>query len=418
MFLPVVLLLIFSLSASAEVTYSREVSRITQQKCQRCHRPNDIAPFPLTTFEETVTRARDIRHAIEQRIMPPWKPVPGYGEFRDSFALTEEERATILAWLDAGAPQGDPSDMPQQVEQTGEWTLGTPDMTLTMTEPYTPPPDASDTYRCFVIPSGLTENKFVNAVDILPGNRETVHHVLLFLDTTSKGEELDAAEPGPGYTCFGAPRTPLSIGSGLGGWVPGFRPRPLSDGIAIEVPAGARVIMQVHYNTGHNAEAEAGEPAKADQTRVGLYFSREKIRKHLLYLPVLNTRFEIPPGESNYEVRASLPTIFPAKAILVAPHMHLLGREIKLDLEQRDGAITPLIYINDWDFHWQGFYVYREPVPLEFGSVVRLSCKFDNSTNNWRNPNNPPIAVGWGEGTSDEMCLAFLGVTFDFELIP
>jgi hypothetical protein len=417
MYLAAVLLLFLISSASAQVTYSREVSRIIQQKCRQCHRPNDIAPFALTSYEDAVSRSRSIRNAVEHRIMPPWKPVAG--EFRDSLALTEEERSTILAWIDADAPAGDPADLPESIENTGEWALGEPDLVLNMPEPYRPPGDVSDTYRCFVLPSGLTEDKFVSAVDVLPGNRQIVHHVLLFIDATGRGEEFDQAEEGPGYTCFGGPRTPLSIGSGLGGWVPGTRARHLPEGVGIEVPRGARVIMQVHYNSHAGHSQEAGEShSHDDQTRVGIYFSREKVRKHLLYLPIVNTWFEIPPGAADYEVRATLPIFFPAKAILVAPHMHLLGRQIKLDLEEFGGSVTPLVYIDDWDFHWQGFYTYQEPVPLRFGSRVRLSCRFDNSANNFRNPNNPPQPVRWGEGTADEMCLAFLGVTFDFERIP
>jgi mono/diheme cytochrome c family protein len=419
MYLAAVLLLFLIASASAQVTYSREVSRIIQQKCRQCHRPNDIAPFALTSYEDAASRSRSIRNAVEHRIMPPWKPVAGHGEFRDSLALTEEERNTILAWIDADAPKGDPADLPESGDDTGEWALGEPDLVLNMPEPYRPPADVSDTYRCFVLPSGLAEDKFVSAVDVLPGNRQTVHHVLLFIDVTGRGEELDQAEEGPGYTCFGGPRTPLSIGSGLGGRVPGTRARHLQEGVGIELPRGARVIMQVHYNshTGHGHEAEESH-SHEDQTRVGIYFSREKVRKHLLYLPIVNTQFEIPPGAQDHEVRASLPIFFPAKAILVAPHMHLLGRQIKLDLEEFGGSVTPLVYIDDWDFHWQGFYTYQEPVPLRFGSRVRLSCRFDNSVNNFRNPNNPPQPVRWGEGTADEMCLAFLGVTFDFERIP
>ncbi len=408
------LLFLLGSIASAQVTYSREVSRILQQKCQQCHRPNDIAPFPLTSYEETVIWKDDIRNAVEKGIMPPWKPVAGHGEFRDSYALTDEERGTILAWVAADAPEGDPAELPEPLQSAGEWSLGQPDRVLTMPEPYSPPPRVTDTYRCFVLPTDLEERQFVTAVDVLPGNREMVHHVLLFIDTSGKAEELDAQEEGQGYTCFGGPGFLPSITGGLGGWVPGSRARHLPEGVGIEIPRGARIVMQVHYNL----HAHGGEHAHEDQTRIGLYFSREQIRKHLLYLPIANTTFEIPPGAENHEVRASLPMLLPffeVRAIQIAPHMHLLGREIKVDLYERDGFVRPLVYINDWDFHWQGIYTFTKPVPLRFGSSVRLSCKFDNSENNSRNPNKPPQAVGWGEGTADEMCLAFLGVTLDLE---
>ncbi len=401
------------LPAGAQVTFSNEISRILQAKCQRCHRPGDIAPFTLASYEDAASRGQAIRHAVENRIMPPWKPVPGHGEFRDSYALTAEERQAILDWVDSGIPEGNPADLPPPLPETGEWQLGEPDLILTMPEEYAPPPVA-DTYRCFVLPAGLAEDKFLAAADVLPGNRQIVHHVLLFQDSTGEAERLDAQEDGPGYTCFGAPRIPLSVFSGVGGWVPGSRVQPLPDGIGIPFAAGSRIVMQVHY---HYAEGAA-----SDRTRVGLYFARGPIERRLMAIPLLNSVFEVPAGAPAHEVNASLlvPPPFDAKLINIAPHMHLLGREIKVEAEDPEGAVRPLLYIDNWDFGWQGAYTYVEPVPLPAFTTVRLSCVYDNSESNPRNPNRPPKPVQWGEGTNDEMCLVFLGVTLDREelLLP
>jgi hypothetical protein len=406
-----VMLIFAAFPAQAQVTFSKEISRILQGKCQRCHRPDDIAPFALQNYQDAATWAADIKRVVADRIMPPWKPVPEHGDFRDNYGLSEEERQMILDWIEAGTPEGDPAELPEQPPETGEWQLGEPDAVLQMAEPYTPPRQ-KDVYRCFVLPGNFDENKFVQAVQVVPGNRQVVHHVLLFLDTTGEAERLDAQEEGPGYTCFGGPRVMLTIGGALSGWVPGLRAQRLPDGIAVQVPARTRVVMQVHYFPGPRPGP--------DQTRIGLYYSRVPVERRLVYIPIVNLTFRIPPGAADHEVNASfmIPPLLDAKAILIAPHMHLLGRKIRVDLEVRNEN-KPMIRIDDWDFNWQGFYTYVEPVKLPAFSTVNLTCRFDNSENNPRNPNNPLRTITWGEGTEDEMCLAFLGVTFDYEnLLP
>jgi hypothetical protein len=410
---------LFVACAYAEVTWHRDVSRIVQAKCQGCHRPNDIAPFPLMEYSDAWGRALAIKSAIERRIMPPWKPVEGHGRFKGSYGLTEEERLTILSWIDADTPEGDASDAPEPLPERGEWQLGEPDKIVEMPEPYTMSTQRADDYRCFVIDPGVDEDRHVNAVEVVPGNRRAVHHVLLFVDGTGEGERLDAAEEGPGYTCFGGPGFDLGnilfalfgdrVG-GLGGWVPGARVRPLPENVGIFVPKGAKIVMQVHYHAhGHHVEP--------DQTKFGIYFSKGEVEKRLRYIPIANTTFRLRPGERAQEVTAEfmVPPFLDAHALQIAPHMHLLGREIRVEKVPFRGDPESLIYINDWDFNWQGFYEYEEPVPLKFPDRVKLTCVFDNSIDNPHNPNSPPKVVGWGEGTEDEMCLAFIGVTLDRE---
>jgi hypothetical protein len=416
------LALLLSASAFAQPTWNRDVSRIAQAKCQGCHRPDDIAPFPLLAYSDAQPRARLIKSAIERRYMPPWKPFEGYGHFKGSLALTEDERQTILAWVDAGAPEGDPADAPETATERGTWQLGEPDKVVTMTEPYTMSAKRADDYRCFVLDPGADVDRHVSAVEVIPGNRRIVHHVILFIDGTGQADKLDDAEAGPGYTCFGGPGFNVAdslvallsdrIG-GLGGWVPGMRIRPLPENVGIFVPKGAKVVMQVHYHS----HADEGEPVEPDQTRFGMYFSKGKVEKRLRYVPVVNTTFKIPAGEPAKEVTAEfmVPPLLDAHAVQIVPHMHLLGREIKVEKIALGGARESMIYINDWDFNWQGFYEYEEPIPLKFPDRVKLTCVFDNSMDNPRSPNSPPKVVGWGEGTEDEMCLAFIGVTLDSE---
>ncbi|MBL8233045.1 MAG: hypothetical protein JNL98_31395 [Bryobacterales bacterium] len=399
-------------SLEAQPTYSREVSRIIQAKCQLCHRPNDIAPFVLMTYQDASTWAEDIRRVVTERLMPPWKPVPGHGEFRDAYGLSDEERQTIVSWVNAGAPEGDPSELPEPTVTSGEWQLGNPDLVVEMKEPYTPP-RGKDTYRCFIVSNPSDQTMYVSAVDVHPGDRKIVHHVIMYIDEKGQAERLDQQDEGPGYNCFGGPGFELSFSSMLGGWAPGSIPRHLPDGIAIQVPRGGRLVMQVHYYA-------AGRTAE-DQTKVALYYSKAPVDRRLFYIPVVNTRFDIPAGNASYEVRANFPVppLLDAKVIQVFPHMHLLGKQIKLEYVDARRNSRPGIFIDNWDFNWQGFYNYKEPVAIPAFTDIRLSCIFDNSANNPRNPSNPVKNVRWGEGTEDEMCVAFLGVTFDREnLLP
>lgn len=407
------------LTCTAQPTYSKEVSRLIQSKCQGCHRPNDIAPFALMSYDDAVTWADDMKRVLTDKIMPPWKPVPGHGEFRDSYGLSDDERQTMLDWIAAGTPQGDPADMPDVTPVTGDWQLGDPDLVLQMQQSFDVPRQ-KDIYRCFVIPTGLDADKYVSAVQVLPGNRQIVHHVILFLDTSGSAEKLDGRDGNPGYSCFGGPgfdiggdvsnlASLLDLGIGLGAWVPGMRVRPLPDGIGLFLPKKAKIVMQVHYYP-------AGKPGP-DQTKVGLYFSQKPVDQRLRYIPIVNTTFKIQPGDANKVVTASFPIPFllDAHAIQIAPHMHLLGRQIKIELQEKNKDPQDLIYINDWDFNWQGFYNFATPVALPSGSTLKLTCNFDNTADNPKNPSDPLKVVGWGESTEDEMCLGFLGVTFDRE---
>src|SRR5712691_5249605 len=225
------LFIAFGAIASAETTYTRDVARIMQAKCQQCHRPNDVAPFALMTYDDAVTYSGDIKQALKNKTMPPWKPVAGFNEFRDSFAISDDERNTILAWIDAGTPQGDPADLPPPLPVSeSRWELGEPDMILTMPE-YTPPIRDSDTYRCFSLPTALPENRFITAMQAAPGNPQIVHHVVMFLDATGESLKLDGQDGQSGYTCFGGPNltsADLFNGTTLGGWAPGTRTRRLA----------------------------------------------------------------------------------------------------------------------------------------------------------------------------------------------
>ncbi len=406
-------LIALAVGAFGQVTYTRDISRVFQAKCQQCHREGDIAPFALDSYEAAMTWGEDIQRAIEERRMPPWKPVDGFGEFQHNFGLSAEERDLILNWYRGGAEEGDPRDLPEAVAPGGEFQLGDPDVVLTMPQTYSLT-RRGDTYRCFVIPTDFGSDRFIDAFQVVPGNRQVVHHVILYLDTSGKARQMDGQDGNPGYDCFGGPGDgiPLTLSSMAGGWVPGMRANRFPEGIGTLLPKDVDIIMQVHYYP-------CGRTEQEDQTKVGLYFAQGEVNKRLVYLPILNTRFQIPPGAESHEVTATfpIPPLFDATAYLVAPHMHLLGRQFKLEKIRPNGRTEPLIYIDNWDFNWQGFYQYQQPIRLNGFDRVRATCTFDNSENNPRNPSNPLKTVRWGEGTEDEMCIGFLGITFDRENI-
>jgi mono/diheme cytochrome c family protein len=410
------ILICFLATASlwAEVTYAREVSRILESRCASCHRPGDIGPMSLLTYDDAVAYSPDIERVVKDGIMPPWKPSDSHGVFKGAFALKPEEKADLLSWVAAGTPFGNEADLPEKREQPSGWLLGEPDLVVRMPQPYTPA-RGKDVYRCFVLPTGLDADKFVSAIDIDPGNRRIVHHVIVYLDSSGEAEKLDARDEEPGYDCYGGPgfdiggsniQSLLLNGYTLGGWAPGARADRLPQGIGMKLGKAARIVLQVHYYTG----GRTGE----DQTAVGLYFNQERVEKQLYYIPVVNTRLNIPAGNANYTVSAEFP-VFPGlemRVINAFPHMHMIGKRIELE-RQASGVRTRMMLIDQWDFNWQGAYTYVEPIRMPAFSQVNLRCTYDNSANNPRNPNNPLKNVRWGEGTEDEMCLAFLGVVFE-----
>jgi hypothetical protein len=214
---------------SEAVTFTRVVAPLLQRHCLECHRPESVAPFSLLRYEDAYSRRAKIRRVVTTRKMPPWKAVPGYGEFADVRRLADPEIDVISRWVAAGAPEGDPGDLPAPRKFRTGWTLGRPSAVIAMEEPFTAPPRTADIYRCFTVPIRIAgDRRFIRASEVLPGNRKVVHHVQTFLDRTGRSVELDRAEPGPGYTCFGGPGFDSS--GGLGGWVPGLAP--------IEIPPG------------------------------------------------------------------------------------------------------------------------------------------------------------------------------------
>lgn len=381
------------------VTYTRDVAPILQKSCQGCHRPGEIGPFPLQTYQQARRWAAAIKDYTGRRAMPPWKAEPGVREYANTRALTAQEITTLAQWADAGAPQGDLKDLPPPRKFVEGWTIGEPDLVLEPAESYQVAAEGDDVYRCFVLPAKFSEGRYIAAIEARPGNRAVVHHVIAYLDTTGISEKLDAADPEPGYTSTaGFPGfQPTGF---LGGWAPGNTPGMLPEGIGNELPANSRIVMEVHYH-------KNGKP-QTDRTKLGLWFQRGTVDKKLRMAPIVNTTFRIPPGADRHEVRAGWTVPRNSIALGVLPHMHLLGREIEVTATLPDGTKQPLVRIKDWDFNWQETYSFKEPIRLPEGTRIAVVASYDNSEKNPRNGRRPLREVGWGEQTTDEMCVAFI----------
>lgn len=389
-------------------TFSREVSRILEQNCVSCHRPGDIAPFALDTYERAREHATAIKMATRSRQMPPWMPSECCGTFKGARRLSSADIAVLSAWADAGAPEGDARDLPPPLKFDGRWTLGTPDRVLTMAEPFTPV-SAVDMYRCFPIRTGLTSPAYLSTLDVQPGNRALVHHVAVYTDPSGGAERLDAADPQPGYPCFGGPG--VANASMIGGWGPGIRPMTLPREVGVEIPANAGLVMQVHY-AGRSHHGAPSAAATADQSSVGLYFVGDRPAQLIRYVSIVNAEFAVPANEPNYEVAASMRTPVAARIWGVAPHMHLLGKRIRMDAHLPDGSIRRLIEIERWNFNWQGFYMFDQPLDIPAGTELSVAAVYDNSPANPHNPNTPPKLVSVGEATTDEMCVGVVIITW------
>lgn len=382
-------------------TYANAVAAILQRNCLECHRPGQVGPFSLENYEQARKRSRDIANVAETRAMPPWKAVPGVGlEMAHSRALSEADINTLVGWSDNGAPAGDLSKAPAPPSFPEGWALGTPDLVIETPE-FAIPASGEDVYRCFVLPTTLPEDVYLTAIEYRPGNRRVVHHVLAYVDTAGGGRKKDEAEPGPGYTCFSG--VGVEIHGDLGGWAPGNEPNHLPEGVGRSLPKGADVIVQIHYHPSGKAET--------DRTKLGLHFAKKPVKQVLHWAFALNEKMEIPAGAKGFEVKARWTAPLDLIAYAATPHMHLLGRDIAMSITFPDGRRQELVKIADWDFNWQNTYYFKQPLDIPKGSILEVVSHYDNTEANPRNVIRPLRTVRWGEATTDEMCIGFLGVT-------
>jgi tetratricopeptide (TPR) repeat protein len=378
--------------APQPVTFSHDVAPILFEHCATCHRRDEIGGFSLTTYQDVRPRATAIARATLSRVMPPWKPEPGYGDFVGARRLTDRDIETIQRWVADGAVEGDPSQLPPAPRFTEGWQLGQPDLVITLPEPYTLAAGGPDVLRSFVIPIPVTTTRYVKGVEFRPGNNRVVHHANMRVDRTSSSRLLDQADPEPGFD--GRILTGSFPDGHFLGWTPGQLPPPAAD-TAWRLEPGSDLVVQLHLHPGGLAETV--------QPSIGLFFTDTLPNRVPMMLRLGRQNIDIPPGATEYVVKDSYALPVDVEVRAVQPHAHFRAKEIRGFATLPDGSKKSLIYIKDWDFNWQDVYRYAAPVALPKGSIVAMEYVYDNSSYNRRNPDSPPQRVRWGQNSADEM---------------
>ncbi|PCC67986.1 Copper type II ascorbate-dependent monooxygenase, C-terminal domain [Nannocystis exedens] len=405
-------------------TYWRDTKAILDKHCATCHRPGDVAPFSLATAEEAQMFAGVLAPAILDGTMPPWPPAAECNRYDHDRSLPAADREVLLTWIDDGAPLGDPADAPPSGPEAPSIAW---DLDLPLPEPYLAT-QSPDDYRCFVLDWPEDQLKYVVGFDVVPDVRPIVHHAIAFLippGSVTTYKNLDAADEGPGYTCFGSPGGGGFSQQWLGAWAPGTQPS-LDERRGIPVQPGSAIVLQMHYHP-----MDTGGPA--DRTRLRLKLA-DSVEVPLHVIPFTNPEWlggsmQIPAGEPrvvhDFEVDLTsfIGDFFPQAGVQngepfvmheVSLHMHTRGRRASLELDRQGAEDECALYIPNWDFSWQGGYRLKAPMTVKPGDRLRLTCEWDNSAANQPIVDGvqlDPVDIFWGEGTGDEMCLAVLTVS-------
>jgi hypothetical protein len=370
--------------AAETPTFTKDVAPILYKNCVECHRATMFAPMSLMTFEEARPWARSIKQRVVAREMPPWGADPSIGHFKNDPRLAQADIDTIVAWVDGGAPKGDDQDLPVRPKFVDGWTIGQPDVVLTMTEEFKVKATGEIPYQYIKIPTNFTEDKWIKAIEIKPGARAHVHHVIAY--TQPAGLE-------------GRQGSPLGR-TNIGGTTPNRPGVTFGDGIARLLRANSDIVLQMHYTTN-------GQEA-SDRTSIAIIFAKEPPTKMAVGGMALNTRFVIPAGAGSHEVRATQILSQDTMLTSMTPHMHVRGKDMTYVAHYPDGTSETLLSVPKYDFEWQIGYQLATPKLLPKGTKLEVIAHFDNSTNNKFNP-DATKDVRWGDQTWEEMMIGFYG---------
>lgn len=382
-------------------TYNSDVACIIYTHCTTCHHDGGIAPFSLMNYAEVSSAAFGILQSVNAGTMPPWPPNSEYNRLAYERLLTQQEVAIITDWVNNGAVEG-VGVPPLAPVYLGDEEIANPDLVITM-PPYTINSLGNDVFRCFVISTALEEDIYITELELVPGNREAVHHVMIYQDESSLPQQLDDAESGPGYTSFGTTNSETSIP--IAGWNPGQGKKVFPEGMGVKVPAGSSIIMQIHYPVTSNGQM--------DQSKVNLKYTTDPLREisissFIHHFNLDQGALSIPANEIRTFTGAyTLPNNVDITLLDVNIHMHLLGKSAKAWAVMPNNQTIPFIEVEDWDFHWQGFYDFRQPIRIPGGTTFYGEATYDNTTDNTDNPNNPPQLVNVGNASDEEMMLIF-----------
>lgn len=376
------------------VTYHRDVAPILQRSCQECHRPGEVAPMSLLTYADARASASRIQEVLSLGTMPPWFADAGVNRFANDRRLSDADARTVMSWVNAGAPEGNPADAPPPKTFEDGWTIK-PDLVAEMAKPFEVPAKGTLEYQYVVIPLNLSEHRWAQAVEIRPGDRSVVHHVRAMLRMPGNPWLTDVpigdTRPKRGPNAAGGMR----LGS-IASYSPGRGAVVYPPGRATLIPRGSDLVLELHYTTNGTA--------RKDQTRVGIVFAKEPPAEQVRRFAIVNTTFTIPPGESDYRVEAAGTLTTDAKLIALFPHMHLRGKAAELRMVTPEGEKKTLLRVSGYDQMWQIRYELAEEQVLKKGTRLEATFTFDNSR---RNPANPDatVPVRWGDQTWDEMAL-------------
>jgi peroxiredoxin/mono/diheme cytochrome c family protein len=389
--------------ADSEVTYTNQIARVLQQRCVECHRKGQIAPFALMDYDEVAGWGEMIAEVVEDQRMPPWHANPEHGVFANENLLTEQEKDLINRWVEAGCPEGDKADLPEAREFADNWFMPQqPDMVIEMRdEPFDVPAEGVVDYQNFVVDPGFTEDKWIKMAECMPGNRQVVHHIVVFV-----------LPPQPQAGKAGARRRgsrggvdPTRGFNLLEGYAPGTQPMVYPKGMAKRIPAGAKLVFQLHYTP-------CGSPQQ-DLSKMGLMFvdEDEEITHEVATTNTGTTKFLIPAGDDNYRVDAR--KTFDRDTLMLSyyPHMHLRGKSMQYSVTYADGKKETLIDVPQYDFNWQVYYILAEPKMFPKGTEMHVTAHYDNSESNLANP-DPSIDVDYGDQTWDEMMFGWYTAAF------
>jgi tetratricopeptide (TPR) repeat protein/mono/diheme cytochrome c family protein len=387
-----------------QLTFNRDIAPILYRSCASCHRPGEAGPFPLLTYADAKTHARQIAAVTRSRFMPPWLPDSGELKLADDLRLSEQQIAQIQDWVEQGTPEGNAADLPAKPKFTEGWQLGKPDVVVKAAKPYVMPAGGSDNYWNFVFRGPVDRTRWLKAIEIRPGDKRLVHHANVLVDREQAGRRQEK-EPGAGFAGM-----ELTIESEVFDpdshflfWKPGSLPYVEPDGMALRLDQDTDLVLNTHLQP-------SGKPESIQPT-VGLYFTDKPATKHPMLLQLENDRLlDIPAGAKSFIVIDSFTLPVDADLLAIYPHAHYLGKDLQATAKFPDGATKSLIHIPDWNLNWQAVFRYAEPVRLVQGTTIEMKFVYDNSEDNIRNPNDPPQRVTAGNRASDEMAHLWLQV--------
>ncbi len=377
---------------AGQVTFNRDLAPVVFRHCAPCHRPGGTGPFSLLDYAGARKRAKEMAEVTAKRLMPPWLPAPGHGEFLDVRRLSDDEAQLFQRWLAGGVLEGKAESLPPAPGFSMDWELGKPDLIVQMPKPYELGPEGPDVYRNFVVPLALASNRFVQAFEFQPRN-QSIHHVRILLDRTGQCRRLDKQDAAPGFSGMTVPaRFPPGH---LLSWAPGRQPHRNDADSAWLLEAGSDLVLQIHMQ--RTGKQETIQP------RVGFYFTDTPPGRTPFVMGLVAQIIDIPAGATNYTVTREFELPSEVELLAVMPHAHYLAREVRFTATLPDRTSRSLLWIPRWDFNWQEEYRYRQPVILPQGTRLEFAISYDNSTANIRNPNHPPRRVKYGPQTTDEM---------------